>query len=305
MIIAILGVTYNILLLFDKSCKISNSENNKAKEKLKTWEKVTTIVVLTIFSIILLFILLKLSYVYSFIYWTIIFLLYISILINILIKKDNENITKKELSYITIIPSIFTLLCNTEMVKGFSKYISNIYGESIIYFIFIKNIKYFIAIFFLTLNSLLIFMELRELLHIKITKTNLHYLTFDEDKYIYKNSRNKKGKDFLKNYIKDIILLIIYKSIEIIKYIYIYPLKYVYRVFIKFIKRLTNDFSIYVIITKTFSISIIASLLITYYKLLLFYKDNIIVDLYAVIITTIIIPIILNIISDLKKNKIS
>lgn len=52
---------------------------------------------------------------------------------------------------------------------------------------------------------------------------------------------------------------------------------------------------------KTFSISVIVSLSMTYYKLLNLYNDNIITEFYAVIITTIIIPIILNIIADLKK----
>ena len=53
---------------------------------------------------------------------------------------------------------------------------------------------------------------------------------------------------------------------------------------------------------KTFSLSVIASLLITYYKLLNSYSEDIVTEFYAVIITTIIIPIILNIVAELKKN---
>ena len=53
---------------------------------------------------------------------------------------------------------------------------------------------------------------------------------------------------------------------------------------------------------KTFSISVIASLLITYYKLLNSYSEDIVTEFYVVIITTIIIPIILNIVAELKKN---
>ena len=56
----------------------------------------------------------------------------------------------------------------------------------------------------------------------------------------------------------------------------------------------------YVIIVKTFNISLIISLLITYYKLLINYNDSINIELYSIIITAIIIPIILEIIGDLK-----
>ena len=56
-----------------------------------------------------------------------------------------------------------------------------------------------------------------------------------------------------------------------------------------------------VIIIKTFNISIIASLLITYYNLLInFPEEHILIEIYSIIMTAIIIPIILNIISELK-----
>lgn len=56
-----------------------------------------------------------------------------------------------------------------------------------------------------------------------------------------------------------------------------------------------------VIIIKTFNISIITSLLMTYYNLLIkFPKENTLIDIYSIIMTAIIIPIILNIISELK-----
>lgn len=301
-IITILGVLYNTLLLFDKNYRIDREERKKVE--LKKWEKVTTFCVMTTLLGVILYVILinkSISYVYSFIYYMTIFSLYISILMNILLKKDDKKISKSELSYLTMIPIIFTILYNVPICKEIIEIIKNIYKNSILNFIIVQNIKSFILIFFITLDCFLILVELKDLIKINKKKKIDNYLEFCEDTYVYINARGKKGVAFLLNYIKDIFILIKLKLLLIIRGWYINSFKYTFKVFTKFLKKLTNNFSIYVIITKTFSISIIASLLLTYYRLLNSYREAVITDFYSVIITTIIIPIILNIIAELKE----
>lgn len=301
-IFTLLGLIYNTLLLFDKNYKIDREERKKVE--LKKWEKVTTFCTMTILLSIILFVVLinkRISYVYSFIYYMTIFSLYISILMNILLKKDDKKILKSELSYLTMIPIIFTLLYNIPICQELLGIIKNMCNNSIVYFIVVQTIKSFILIFFITLDFFLILVELKDLIHINKKKKVKKDLEFCEDTYVYINARGKKGIAFLINYIKDIFILIKLRVLLIIRGWYINSFKYTFKVFIKFLKKLTNNFSIYVIIMKTFSIAIIISLLLTYYKLLNLYREDVITDFYSVIITAIIIPIILNIIADLKE----
>lgn len=299
-VITILGAIYNVLLILDKNYKIDTEKRKKLE--LKKWESWTTLCVNLILICSILFIMLKnkqISYVYSFIYYLMIFSVYVSMLMNILIKKDDDKITKSELSYLTIIPVMFSLLYNTKISQEVINIIRNICGESIIYFIIVQNIKCFIVIFFIMINFFLILIELKEILHVKKKENN--DIEFEDCTYIYENARYKTGIVFFINYIKDILIFIKMKINAIIRGIYVNAIKYIFKVFIKFLRKLTNNFSVYVIIIKTFSISIIISLLVTYYKLLILYKDEIITDFYSVVITAIIIPIILNIIADLKE----
>ena len=58
----------------------------------------------------------------------------------------------------------------------------------------------------------------------------------------------------------------------------------------------------YVIVLKTFNISLIISLLLTYNKVLINYQiSNNTTEMYSIIITVIIIPNIMEIINELKK----
>lgn len=254
-------------------------------------------------SIILYFILKfkQILNIYSFIYYATIFCIYISVLMNILIKKDDKKITKDELSCLTILPCVFSILFNTAIGQYFFRVINDMYGNSILYYILVQNIKFFILFFFSMINSFLIILQIRDT--VKIKKRKKEDILFDENYYIYINARGKTGINFIKNYFKDICILIKLKIIAIVQGVYVNSFKYTFKVFIRILKKLTNNFSIYVIIMKTLSISVIASLLITYYKLLNSYSENIVIEFYAVIITTIIIPIILNIVAELKKTE--
>lgn len=298
--IAISSIIYNILLIINKPHE--EVTELKKVEKLKKWEKITTFFVMTCLLSIILYFILKFKQIlniYSFIYYATIFCIYISILMNILLKKDDKKITKDELSRLTILPCIFAILFNTSIGQYFFRIIKDIYGNSILYYILKQNTKYFILFFFSMINFFLILLQIKDMVHIK--KREKKYILFDED-YIYKNARGKNGINFIKNYFKDICIFIKLKIIAIVQGVYVNSFKYIFQVFIKILKKLTNNFSVYVIIMKTFSISVIASLLITYYKLLNSYSEDIVTEFYAVIITTIIIPIILNIVAELKKN---
>ena len=294
--ISISSIIYNILLIINKPHE--EVTELKKVEKLKKWEKITTFFVITF----ILYFILKFKQIlniYSFIYYATIFCLYISILMNILPKKDDKKITKDELSRLTILPCIYAILFNTSIGQYFFRIIKDIYGNSILYYILKQNTKYFILFFFSMINFFLILLQIKDMVHIK--KREKKYILFYED-YIYINARGKNENNFIKNYFKDICIFIKLKIIAIVQGVYVNSFKYTFQVFIKILKKLTNNFSVYVIIMKTFSISVIASLLITYYKLLNSYSEDIVTEFYVVIITTIIIPIILNIVAELKKN---
>lgn len=301
--IAVSSIIYNILLIINKPYEEA-TELKKIVVKLEKWEKITTFLVMIFLLSVILYFILKFKQIlniYSFIYYTTIFCLYISVLMNILIKKDDKKITKDELSCLTILPCIFSILFNTSIGQYFFRIIKDMYGNSILYYILIQNMKYFILFFFSMLNFFLILLQIKGIVQIK--KKEKKYILFDEDYYVYTNARGKNGINFIKNYFKDICILIKLKIIAIIQGVYVNSFKYTFKVFIRILKKLTNNFSVYVIIMKTLSISVIASLLITYYKLLNSYSEDIVTEFYAVIITTIIIPIILNIVAELKKTE--
>lgn len=306
LIIMILSLLYNLMIIISEVKKKKNDSNNIIyKCEIKKWENNTTLIVDLIMFGFLIFLLLKVkpfSYIYSFLYYLFLLLMYGAVLVKILIKKENEKITEDELGYLVSIPGIFSILYNMKISQTFLKLLQDRYGATIVFFI-LKNItKYFIVIFFLTIIIFLILLKFNNMGTIKL-KYKLRYADFDTSKYIYINSRGKKGKKFIMGYFKDIAILI--KGI-IVSAFYNYilaPIIFTYKVFIKFLKKLTKDFSVYVIIIKTFNISLIISLITTYYKLLCNYNGDVLTELYAVIITTIIIPIILNIISDLKETK--
>ena len=300
-IITILSLIYNALVITAKDYS-KNETYNEEKIKLYIWEKISTFLVMSILLGIIFIVYYKMLFnLLIFIYFIILFLLYLSALLNVLLKKKQEKISRKELSYISIIPIYFSILLSTEIWKKISLVINNLMKNNIVYFIIKENTKSFICIFFITILLFLIILEINKRIHFNNNKP-MQYLYFDENKYIYSNARGKKGKKFLIAYIKDIIILIKNKFISIWQRIYVCSFRYIFKVSFKFLKNLTQNFSLYVIIMKTFSISLIISLIYTYYKLLVFYKDNIVTDFYSIIITTIIIPIVLDIISDLKKS---
>lgn len=303
----ILTLIYDCILIIKKIKKKDNQivVETVKKEKIKKWENNLNLIVdLLVFGffIFLLFSVKIFSYAYSFLYNLCWFFMYASVLTNILMKRDNEKITEEELGYLVSIPATFFMLYNTKISQTFFVYLSTKYKTSIIYFILSNTIQYFSAIFFLTIVLLLILLEIKNILVFK-KKIQLKYLEFNAFDYIYINARNKKGRLFISGLLKDIAILIKKIIFSIFEGKIVAPIIYTFRVFYKFLSKLTKDFSIYIIIIKTFNISLIISLIITYYRLLLNYSNNIIVDLYAVIITTIIIPIILNIFSDLKSKE--
>lgn len=301
-IIVLFSLIYNFLSIFDKTNIEKSIEHNK--NKIKKWEEMITFITITLLLSIILFLYFKypqISFVYAFIVYLTIILLYISILINILLKKTNKKISYKELNYITAIPGIVCILYNSGFYKNIFNKLNKIFEKNLVYIIIIKNLKYFLSIFFLSLLLVLTCLKIKKYIHIKKV-FELRYEGFNEENYIYMNARGKKGFKFVIYLIKDILILIKSKLLSIVQGIYINSFIFVYRIIKKYIKRITNNFSIQVIITKTFSISLIISMLITYYKLLIIYgSDNIILNFYSLIITTIIIPIILNIMVDLKE----
>lgn len=299
-VIILLGFFYNILLIFDKSYNFYDNKKESKSEKTKLWEKTTTAAVILILGILLMLVILKFNKL-AYLYNIISFILYFSILFNIILKKDNNKISKRELSIVTLIPNIFLILYDSKnnYIILINEYIRI---NSITYFIIVKNIKYFMLIFFLTMNIFLVIMELLELITIKkIYKSDNK--DFEPSKFIYVNCRGKKGYRFLFNYLKDILILVRLILNLCINKLLKYPIIYVCKVIKVFLKKITDNFSVYIIITKAFMISTVISLLLTYHKLLENYGDNIIVNMYSVIITTIIIPIIMNIVSDLKNEK--
>ncbi len=304
--ILILDIIYYVLYAITETSNSNEINNNNIREKW--WESLTTVIVHLIFWTIVVFIAVKfytLNILYSFIYYAVIFIIYLNAIIRIM-QKNNEGITEKELSYFAIIPGIFGIFYNTKISQNILLFFDNIFGLSIEYFMIKDLVKNFILVFFLTIIIFLILIKLKKILKIK-HKVDIDKLLVNTDEtvyYKYKNARGKKGIQFIKNYFKDILFLfkiIIEYNIKKSLYYILGCIEISIKLIIKFLRKLTKNFSMNVIIIKTFNISIIASLLITYYNLLInFHKEHTLIEIYSIIMTAIIIPIILNIISELK-----
>lgn len=287
----------------EKNTKEKNVELNKNKIKnsptTKKWERITTNCIMLLFISLLLFSIIinkKFSSIYYYGYYITLSLLHLSILVNVLSNKRGTTSNEK-LLFLVNTPGIFYILSTTPIIN---KLKSMIAINNILYYIFSQTAKNFLILFFLILDITLILLKLKTILQISSTKKQKK----DRYKYpyIFANARNKKGIVFLINYLKDILIFIKLLFISMIKYYYSYTIKQPIILIKTLLTKLTNNFSINVIIIKNFNIALIISLLITHYNLLNLYKENAITDFYGVIITTIIIPSILNIISDRKEN---
>ena len=238
----------------------------------------------------------KFSSIYYYGYYITLSLLPLSILVNVLSNKRGTTSNEK-LLFLVSTPGIFYILSTTPIINKLKSMISI---NNILYYIFSQTAKNFLILFFLILDITLILLKLKTILQISSTKKQKKidiYIT----PYIFANARNKKGIVFLINYLKDILIFIKLLFISLIKYYYSYTIKQPIILIKTLLIKLTNNFSINVIIIKTFNIALIISLLITHYNLLNLYKENAITDFYGVIITTIIIPSILNIFTDRKE----
>ena len=287
----------------EKNTKEKNVELNKNKIKnsptTKKWERITTNCIMLLFISLLLFSIIinkKFSSIYYYGYYITLSLLHLSILVNVLSNKRGTTSNEK-LLFLVNTPGIFYILSTPPIIN---KLKSMIAINNILYYIFSQTAKNFLILFFLILDITLILLKLKTILQISSTKKQKK----DRYKYpyIFANARNKKGIVFLINYLKDILIFIKLLFISMIKYYYSYTIKQPIILIKTLLTKLTNNFSINVIIIKNFNIALIISLLITHYNLLNLYKENAITDFYGVIITTIIIPSILNIISDRKEN---
>ena len=305
-ILIALAIIYSILDNIEKNIsKNKKDENIELKRtkiiiKTKKWERITTISILVLLFILFLFISLinKTFYsIYSFIYYIVLLIIYLLSLSNVLLNKKTKT-SNEQLVLLINTPTAVNLLLNTAIINKLKNMISI---NTILYYIFSQTIKNFIILFFLILDITLILLKLKTILQTLSTKKQKQDIDVCINSYIYVNARNKKGISFFINYIKDILIFIKLYFIMIIKYCYNHTIKKLIIIIKTLIIKLTNNFSINIIIIKTFNISLIISLLITYYNLLNQYRENIITDFYSVVITTIIIPIILNIISDLKE----
>lgn len=308
-ILGVLNIIY-IILYFIENSKIKNEkeknvELNKNKIKnsptTKKWERITTNCIMILFISLLLFCIIinkKFSSIYYYVYYITLSLLHLSILVNVLSNKRGTTSNEK-LLFLVNTPWIFYILYTTPIINKLKSMISI---NNILYYIFSQTAKNFLILFFLILDITLILLKLKTILQISSTKKQKKDRYKNIYPYIFANARNKKGIVFLINYFKDILIFIKLLFISIIKYYYSYTIKQPIILIKTLLIKLTNNFSINVIIIKNFNIALIISLLITHYNLLNLYKENAITDFYGVIITTIIIPSILNIISDRKEN---
>lgn len=311
-ILFLVNLMYNLIYYIENS-KIKNAKEKNTKEKnvelnknkiknsptTKKWERITTNCIMILFISLLLFSIIinkKFSSIYYYGYYITLSLLHLSILVNVLSNKRGTTSNEK-LLFLVNTPGIFYILSTTPIINKLKSMISI---NNILYYIFSQTAKNFLILFFLILDITLILLKLKTILQISSTKKQKK----DRYKYpyIFANARNKKGIVFLINYLKDILIFIKLLFISMIKYYYSYTIKQPIILIKTLLTKLTNNFSINVIIIKNFNIALIISLLITHYNLLNLYKENAITDFYGVIITTIIIPSILNIISDRKEN---
>lgn len=296
---------YVINEIFFAINKEDEKKENESKNniKFKKWETISNVTILIVLALLFICFIIKykiFSVVFTAIYYSSVILIYVFILINTLLKGKNVKISYNELHALTIIPILIIGAYNL-----FGKYLnyhkwldSNLIGIFIL-----KNIvKYFFISFFIAMYIFILFREVYKL--IKRKKGNNKKINFDNSfkllEYEYKNTKGKKGVKAITGFIKDVCILIVKYVISIFNLYILNIIKFIILVFDKILKKITQSYSMYVIIIKTFNISLIASLLITYYNLLVNYSNNIVVEIYSVVITTIIIPIILETINELK-----
>lgn len=307
-ILGVLNIIYIILYFIEnskiKNAKEENTELTKNKIKnspiTKKWERITTNCIVILFISLYVFSIIinkKFSSIYYYGYYITLLLLPISILVNVLSNKKGTTSNEK-LLFLVNTPGIFYILSTTPIINKLKSMISI---NNILYYIFSQTAKNFLILFFLILDITLILLKLKTILQISSTKKQKKDRYKNIYPYIFANARNKKGIVFLINYLKDILIFIKLLFISMIKYYYSYTIKQPIILIKTLLTKLTNNFSINVIIIKTFNIALIISLLITHYNLLNLYKENAITDFYGVIITTIIIPSILNIFTDRKE----
>lgn len=306
-ITGILSIIYSIILsieFFKKPTENNKKSIRKQKNELKNWEFFSKIFVYLLIFIVFIFLIFKFQKflsIFSFIYYSFLFGVYISTLINILITRNDKLIDDNELTHLVSIPFVFFVLYNTSLSQYFITFLKNLVESSLVFFIIKSIIKYFIPIFFISIIIFLIMFKLKNIIKIKKEKCKKDYSILLSD-YNFKNSKKQQGIRFLIFYIIDIFILIKYILLALIEKIFIIPIYYISNILLKCLKILTNNFSLSTIIIKTFNISLIISLLLTYNILLNQYKESNIINVYSIIITSVIIPIILNTINDLKKN---
>lgn len=300
----ILYIVDGTLIQLNKKYIQDEKKEKQITRKNRLWEEISNIILIIIFGMIWICLAIKfnaVSLILNIVYYGGCIALYTSILINVLMKEKAETITSMELQVLTLIPLLVTSLYNL-LEKSIINY--EIFSNCIMEVFIFKNIvKYFVIIFFISMDIFILFKELQQYMehkNKKIKAKNSDYELFEILSYEYNNSKGKKGIRFIGGYIKDISIAIC-KLINSLLYIYIgNVIRFIFIVLKKLVKKITQNFSMYVIIVKTFNISLIISLLITYYKLLIDYNNNTKLELYSVIITAIIIPSVLEIIGDLK-----
>lgn len=293
----------NEFFILKNESDIKNGENEKSEvQKIKKWEFISNIMIIILLLIIIIILIIKFNWLaigYNIIYYGGCILIYSFILINILLKNKEENISEIELRALILMPVLIITFYDV-----FGKELQFLTSGTIEMFIIKNIIKYFICIFFIFMDIFIFLMQIKKFLELKnknkpkVEKSEIKFNIID---FEYTNAKGKKGICFLKEYIKDIIKLL-FNILKVFLYNIGNIFLFIFIISKKFIKKITNNFSMYVIILKTFNISLIISLLLTYNKELINYQNsNNIVEMYSIIITVIIIPNIMEIINELKK----
>lgn len=280
-------------------------DNIELKEKKlpKKWELISNFVIVLIIFKIFSIIIYKTNYLGKILtFLMIIFFISMSLLnfIKILIGNIDKKISKNEFKSLLYFPIYFSLIflfvLDNEKI--------NIYMKNINIYLLLNTIKNFIysfftfALFFVFIKE---FKKANDKKYIIIKKNNKK--TFNIMYYEYNNCKNKKGIKFILGYFIDILTLlkdIIFFIINI--YVYYLP-KYLISFIYNFFKKITKGYNTRVIIIETFNLSIIFSLLRTYYSALKIYQQNYSLEFYSVIVTSILIPSILQILSNLFEDK--
>lgn len=293
----------NEILILKNESNIKNDENEKNEfKKIKRWEIFSNFAIMVLFLTIIIFLVIKFNWLaigYNIIYYGGCALIYSFILINILLKNKEEKISSYELRALMLIPLLIVSVYDI-----FGKELQVLTSGTIEMFIIKNIIKYFIGIFFIFMDIFIFLMQIKQFLELKNKnkqKVEKDEIKFNIIDFEYINAKGKKGIYFLKGYIKDIkrlLLNIIKAGLYNVGNVFLF----IFIISKKFIKKITGNFSMYVIVLKTFNISLIISLLLTYNKVLINYQiSNNTTEMYSIIITVIIIPNIMEIINELKK----